>query len=246
MNPKIVFSDFDGTLTLGQSLTAHFFEILDLLKKHNIELVMVSGRSLSWGHFLMTHFPLAAAIMEGGGVIVTPDQFYEFEEEFLVGEKERKQINDVANQVAKKFPEIGLTRDSQGRVVDRAIPLSALNAHPKSEELKKAIFRFLEEKRAHFSISSVHINFWCGDVSKAKGINHFLKTHRSKVKPEECLYFGDAPNDEEAFAFFPNSIGVANIAPYLGRMKTKPKVVLQGKDKEGPLGVLSYLREVLK
>lgn len=231
---------------MGHSVTKQFFEIMDMLNSRNIELVVVSGRSLSWGHFLMTHFPLAAAIMEGGGVIVTHDPMYEFEEEFLVGEKERKQINDVANQVAKKFPEIGLTRDSLGRVVDRAIPLAALNAHPRSEQLKKDIFKFLEDKKTHFSISSVHINFWCGDVNKAKGINHFLKNHRPQVKIEDCVYYGDAPNDEEPFALFPNSVGVSNIAPYLGRMKVRPNTVLEGKDKEGPAGVLGHLKELLK
>ena len=41
----IFFSDFDGTLTKeGRELTRDFFEILDHVKNHNQELVIVSGR----------------------------------------------------------------------------------------------------------------------------------------------------------------------------------------------------------
>ncbi len=68
---KIVFSDFDGTLTNNGKLGAIFFDLLNIIEKGNSELVIVSGRSLSWGHFLLTHFPLKRVIMEGGGVIVS-------------------------------------------------------------------------------------------------------------------------------------------------------------------------------
>ena len=66
----IFFSDFDGTLTLDGHLTREFFDVVDFIKKHGHELVIVSGRSLSWGHFFLTHFPFNACIMEGGGVIL--------------------------------------------------------------------------------------------------------------------------------------------------------------------------------
>ena len=55
---KIVFSDFDGTLTNEKMLGSQIFDILDLTAKNNCELVVVSGRSVSWGHFLLTHFQL--------------------------------------------------------------------------------------------------------------------------------------------------------------------------------------------
>ncbi len=55
MKPKLVLSDFDGTLTEHTELTPKFFEILELLKASNIPLLIVTGRSLSWAHFLLTH-----------------------------------------------------------------------------------------------------------------------------------------------------------------------------------------------
>ena len=55
---KIIFSDFDGTLTNNGKLGAVFFDLLELIESRHSELVIVSGRSISWGHFLLTHFPL--------------------------------------------------------------------------------------------------------------------------------------------------------------------------------------------
>ena len=53
MFPSIVFSDFDGTLTDHTEFSPAFFEILSLLKEQNTPLVIVTGRSLSWAHFLI-------------------------------------------------------------------------------------------------------------------------------------------------------------------------------------------------
>ena len=83
----IFYSDFDGTLTKeGRELTREFFDILDLIAKYNHELVIVSGRSLSWGHFFLTHFPLRACIMEGGGVVLYLDDNGEIVEKPLVSQ----------------------------------------------------------------------------------------------------------------------------------------------------------------
>ena len=71
MLPKLVLSDFDGTLTKDGLLSAEFFKVLDLLEEYSIPFVIVSGRSMAWGHFLLTHTNLRSAIMEGGGVVIT-------------------------------------------------------------------------------------------------------------------------------------------------------------------------------
>ena len=67
---QIIFSDFDGTLTDGDLLGPVFFDVLNECNRLGLPLVIVSGRALSWGHFLLTHLPLSFAIMEGGGVVI--------------------------------------------------------------------------------------------------------------------------------------------------------------------------------
>ena len=71
--PKIVFSDFDGTLTEQGRFSPVFFDVLKLIKQNNSELVIVTGRPLSWAHFLLTHFDLDCVITEGGGMLSLRD-----------------------------------------------------------------------------------------------------------------------------------------------------------------------------
>jgi hydroxymethylpyrimidine pyrophosphatase-like HAD family hydrolase len=39
------------------------------------------------------------------------------------------------------------------------------------------------------------------------------------------MFIGDSPNDEPMFAFFPHSVAVANILPFLPRLKALPAYV---------------------
>lgn len=49
--PSIVFSDFDGTLTLDHYIIHRFIDVIDLLEKNNIPLVITTGRPIEWGYF---------------------------------------------------------------------------------------------------------------------------------------------------------------------------------------------------
>jgi HAD superfamily hydrolase (TIGR01484 family) len=239
---KIVFSDFDGTLTLeNREMTHDFFEILNLLKKNNIEFIPVSGRSLSWGHFFLTHFPsIKTTIMEGGGVISHSDGKI-IRDEPLVSNEELLRLKLYTEKMQQKFKGIPLSVDSYGRLSDRAIEFELMH-----EAAIEEVMRHMEEERINYSKSNVHINFWCGDVSKYLGVKTFMEKYRPNVLMDECLFFGDAPNDQSMFEFFPNSIGVSNIEKCLHKLTSKPKTILEGPENAGPAGVLNYLRSKLK
>ncbi|MBT7610453.1 MAG: HAD family phosphatase [Bacteriovoracaceae bacterium] len=242
MKPKIVFSDFDGTLTLGEDLTPTFFKILDLLSKNNIDLIPVSGRSLSWGHFLLTHLNFKYAIMEGGGVMTYKDKLGFIRNHYLVTNDEIKNLEQFSKSLIKKFLGLELTADSLGRVTDQAIELPLLS----HMGIKSDVESFMNEKNIHHSTSSVHVNFWCGEISKMRAIDHFLACEREDVKLKECVYFGDARNDQSCFLGFDHSVGVSNINAILDDLTHKPSIVLEGDDKIGPLGVYSFLSDALK
>ena len=142
MKPKIVFSDFDGTLTLGEDLTPTFFKILDLLSKNNIDLIPVSGRSLSWGHFLLTHLNFKYAIMEGGGVMTYKDKLGFIRNHYLVTNDEIKNLEQFSKSLIKKFLGLELTADSLGRVTDQAIELPLLS----HMGIKSDVESFMNEK----------------------------------------------------------------------------------------------------
>jgi HAD superfamily hydrolase (TIGR01484 family) len=233
----IFFSDFDGTLTTEGELTRDFFEIMDYIKKHGHELVIVSGRSISWGHFFLTHFPLKACIMEGGGVIVYRDERNEIVQEPLVSEHELKCLQNFTTKLEHHYPHVPLSADSFGRLTDRAIEF-----HLMDEKWIDEVMSFMDAEKINYSKSNVHINFWCGEISKFLGVKYFMEKYRSEAKQESCWFFGDAPNDESMFELFHNSVGVSNISHCLHKLNFKPRIILEGEENVGPKGVLNHIK----
>lgn len=221
----------------GRELTRDFFEIIDLIHKHGHELVIVSGRSLSWGHFLLTHFPLKACIMEGGGVIAYLDERGEIVEEPLVTTAELDRLRLFTTKLKHHFPHVPLSADSFGRLTDRAIEF-----HLMDEQWIEDVMKFMKDEEIIFTKSNVHINFWCGKISKYLGVVHFLHKYRPKVTQQDAWFFGDAPNDESMFELFHNSVGVSNIEKCLHRLNHKPRIILEGEENAGPKGVLNFVK----
>jgi len=243
MSYKIFFSDFDGTLTFGESLSPVFFDVLSEAKKHQGEFVIVTGRSLSWAHFLLTHFDLNYCITEGGGMI-SVKKSHALEDICLISPEEEKKLLAIVEKLKKYFPNLPLTTDSFGRRTDRAIDLFHLTGNKEKTDLKIKVEEFLDSEGAGHSTSSVHLNFWVGNLSKARASEEFMKRFFPSLKKKDCLFFGDGLNDQSMFAEFPYSVGVANVNQVLDRLNPKPSVILQGKALEGPSGVLHYLKEI--
>lgn len=233
----IFFSDFDGTLTHEGQLTRDFFDILDHVKKNGHELVIVSGRSVSWGHFFLTHFALRACIMEGGGVIVYRDAKGELAEEPLVSRAELDELARFTKELKHHYPHVPLSMDSFGRLSDRAIEF-----HLMDQEWINQVMDYMDQNKISYSKSNVHINFWKGEISKYLGVKYFLEKYRPNVSGDNCWFFGDAPNDESMFQFFYNSVGVSNIKDCLHKLKHKPRIILTGTENAGPHGVLAYIK----
>ncbi len=244
MQSKIIFSDFDGTLTLGTDLTSHFFEIIQLLNENDIPLVIVTGRSQAWGHFLLTHFPLLHVVTEGGGVISRRKNLesHLIEDQFMTSLKDRNNLEKISQDLLKKFPKLTLSADSQGRKADRAIELEVLS----ELEIYDEVADFLKKSGANVSRSNVHLNFWTGKISKYTTTKYLLENDFKQVSLEECLYFGDSLNDESMFEKLPYTIGVSNINNVLDQLKHRPHIILDGVENAGPRGVLNYLKKQSK
>lgn len=245
---KLVFSDFDGTLTHEDELTPQFFKILSFLKSKNIPLVIVTGRSKSWAHFLLSHIhDLNHVITEGGGNLtsVTIDDKGRrvLSDHLLIEKKYPKRLEVLTKELLQLFPGLELSVDSFGRETDRAIELSWLAERVEAEGEIREFFR---KNEVNYSTSNVHMNFWCGEISKSHAMDSFLSTVMPQVSREGSLFFGDSLNDESVFKDFPNTVGVANIEQVKEKFRCLPSVILEGKHNEGPYGVLNYLESLLK
>jgi HAD superfamily hydrolase (TIGR01484 family) len=244
MKPKLILSDFDGTLTEHTELTSKFFEILDQLKTHNIPLVIVTGRSLSWAHFLLTHLSaLDHVIAEGGGVLVSKDDMGFLHNHYFVEEMELDRLNHYSEKICKKYPGIRLSADSFGRSTDRALELFDLQKDP---ELFKRIKLDLDKDNINHSTSNVHLNFWCGEISKFNAVSKFMEKNYGDISLDETVYYGDSLNDQSMFQHLKYSVGVSNIKEVLKDMEYRPSIILEGDENKGPAGVLNHLSELLK
>lgn len=246
VKPKLVFSDFDGTLTLDDELRPEFFDVLTLLKSKNIPLVICTGRSKSWAHFLLSHFnDLRYVITEGGGVLTYVEERGGrklLRDVLLVDDSEVIRLEQAVLGLRERFVHLELSVDSFGRQTDRAIELSYLEENP---EIDKQVRAYFTEKKVNFSTSNVHMNFWCGEISKMNSIRHFLKEY-SDVKEEEVVFFGDSLNDESVFKELEHCVGVSNIEKVKDRFEFLPKIILEGEENKGIFGVLNYLTSALK
>jgi HAD superfamily hydrolase (TIGR01484 family) len=242
LKQKIVFSDFDGTLTVNGLLDPALFEIIGLLKDERTTLIIVSGRSLSWGHFLLTHLPLDIIIMEGGGVVLRKLAPENIDEHLMVDKDTVDKLEFYTKELVSKFPKIVLTADSFGRKTDRAIDKALMDSL--GIDVKKDVEWFFKERGISHSYSNVHLNFWMGNISKAAASEHVLKSYYPDHDPmNDCLFFGDAPNDSSMFRFFPNSVGVSNLSEFITQLDFTPRILLKGKENSGAFGVLNYLKE---
>ncbi len=241
--PSIVFSDFDGTLTCGRSINNRLLEIIALLEKKDIPLIIVTGRSVFWGYFLLSHFPyLKTIITEGGGVLTkiedTKDD-YNLIDKFFISQKEIDKLSRITDNLKQEFGEECFSKDSKGRITDRAIPLSYLR-----EDIQRArnIENLLKKEGANFTFSNVHLNFWIGNINKYSTIDFYLK--ENNIDEDSCVFFGDSLNDESVFKNMKNTIGVSNVKAVLNKLEYRPSTILKGEKYQGVEGVYNYLSEL--
>jgi len=239
---RYFFSDFDGTLTERGEISKHLLDLLEDLKKKKITFVLVSGRSASWGHFFLTHFPISYAVMEAGGVVLHKDhdkKRNKINMQVLATQIQLKKLEKISLNLHHLLPELEMAVDNTGRITDRAIELDSL----KNPKFLKSVQQFLLEHRCHYSVSNVHLNFSNIKNNKWSGVSflceNVLKKKIDTIQAQSC-FFGDAPNDEIMFKHFEHSVGVANILPYLNSMEHHPSHIAK---KSEIKGVLQFLKD---
>jgi HAD superfamily hydrolase (TIGR01484 family) len=230
-----LFCDFDGTLTEKGQIGEKFYQLFKKLKKIDYELIIVSGRSMAWGHFLLTHFPLRYSIMEGGGVVLKKEKS-EVENYYHCDAEALMKIEKITKRLLLKFSNLHLSSDSHFRKTDRAIPLQSMD-----EKTLKNVQDFLDKNEIYHSCSNIHLNFWAGSFTKYSSIEYWANKLENvdfhQIK-KQCLYIGDGLNDESVFEHFENTHGVQNIQKNIDRFKFKPKFITPSNEIEGVLEIV--------
>jgi hydroxymethylpyrimidine pyrophosphatase-like HAD family hydrolase len=119
------------------------------------------------------------------------------------------------------------------------------DAGPLPAEDLDRIVAIMRDAGAEAKVSSIHVNGWFGDWDKlamtrrlfAEQYGIDLDTDR-----EALTFIGDSPNDEPMFAFFPNSVAVANIRPFVPQLHSLPAYVTQA---EAGAGFVEFAEALL-
>lgn len=220
----LVASDMDGTMTQSGRFTSDLFRAFQILRKHNIRIVLITGRSAGWVNGLASLLPIDGAVAENGGIYFPSDtESHGIDLIKLQGTRlqHKDNLRKMFLELQKEFPQISEAPDNAYRVTDWTFSVDGLS----ETNLKR--MKFLCEKAGwDFTYSNVQCHITPIGQDKAKGLARlFSEIPNLKAENHEVLTIGDSPNDESLFDsnIFPCSVGVANIQKYVDRIQHLPK-----------------------
>jgi HAD superfamily hydrolase (TIGR01484 family) len=249
----VVFTDIDDTLTTHGRIPAEAFAAIWSLHEASIPVVLVTGRPAGWCDHLARMWPVAGVVGENGAFYFRYDtNARKLVTRFLLSEDERLDLmlrfGDLVQRILREVPGAAVASDQRYRIHDLAIDF-AEDVDPLPREQIDRIVALFEKAGAVAKVSSIHVNGWFGDYDKLSMIRTFarevleLDLDRDN---DRALYAGDSPNDEPAFAFFTNSVGVANVLHFTDRLQHPPAFVTEASGGQGFAELAERLLRVRK
>ena len=235
-----ILCDIDDTLTLHGRLPASAYQALWRLAEAGYAVVPVTGRPAGWCDLIARMWPVAGVVGENGALYFRYDQknrrmlrrYWKSEAERV---EDRRRLAVIRAEVLRRVPGCAIAADQGYREADLAVDFCE-DVAPLGQGAIDEIVACFTERGATAKISSIHVNGWFGNYDKLAMSRIFfadifhldLDTHRRQV-----LYAGDSPNDEPMFGFFPHSVGVANVLPFLDRLEARPAWVTAASGGDG-------------
>ena len=228
-----VLCDIDDTITTKGKLTAEAYTALWKLHDAQIHVIPVTGRSAGWCNMIIRQWPVKGVIGENGAFA-----FYWQDEKICTlvhpqADNTAHYLQELEKIILKQVPGCRVAHDQFSRRYDLAIDYC--EDEPRLDlDAAKRILALCHASGAEARISSIHVNAWFGSYNKLDMTRLFFS--RALNIPDArrfVLYFGDSPNDEPMFEYFPLSCAVENINPFLGELKALPAYVAKGQGGEG-------------
>ena len=139
----------------------------------------------------------------------------------------------MREDVLREVPGAGIASDQPYRVADLAVDFRE-DVPPLSPADIQRIVEIFERHGAHAKVSSIHVNGWFGDYDKlttSRAMMQELFGIDLAAERGNYVFAGDSPNDAPMFGWFPNAVGVANVADFADRLATSAAL-----DHRGPIG----------
>jgi len=227
---KAVLLDIDDTLTTDGKLTAEAYGALEQLKAAGKLVVPVTGRPAGWCDHIARMWPVDAVVGENGAFYFCLAQGklqQRFRDDAAVRARQRGRLAEIGERIVAAVPGCALASDQPYRETDLAIDYCE-DVAPMPLAAAQRIAGLMREAGLQAKISSIHVNGWFGEYDKL-AMTRLLFAERFgwdlAVRNREAVFAGDSPNDAPMFAFFDQSVGVANLRRFDSLDFERPKYV---------------------
>ena len=246
---RYVLADIDDTLTLNGRLPAVVFAAMERLQAAGVRTIPITGRPAGWCDHIARMWPIDGLVGENGAFYFRYDdhqrkmlrRYFKSEDQRSA---DRQKLEKLKFKILKKIPGCRVSADQAYREADLAIDYCE-DIPPLTMKEVDAIVRLFEEAGARAKISSIHVNGWFGEYDKltmTKTLFEEVFQDDLEAVKEDVIFIGDSPNDVPMFQFFPQSVGVANILQFKGKLVHDPAWVTQ---KEGGHGFAEMVNILL-
>ena len=245
-----LFFDIDDTLTTEGRLTAQAYSALERWKAAGKIAVPITGRPAGWCDHIARMWPVDAVIGENGAFYFYYDPAgRKLQKHFLYDEPtriaNRARMAAVRDHILASVPGCALASDQLYREADLAIDFCE-DVPALGLAGAERIAALMREAGMTAKISSIHVNGWFGDYDKLGMTRTFARERLGiELDPsgEGFAFAGDSPNDAPMFAFFRNSVGVANVRRYEALLAAKPAFITRGEAGTGFAELVTRLLE---
>lgn len=229
---RVVLSDIDDTLTSHGRLPAAAYAGMERIRSAGLLMIPITGRPAGWCDHIARMWPADGVVGENGAFYFHyNDANRKMIRRYWTSRKDRtvdeRRLAAVREKILSTVPGAAVSSDQPYRETDLAIDFCE-DVSPMSLDDVDRIVQVFVAAGAKAMVSSIHANGWFGDYDKLAMTRHLLQEvfcidldHAE----EEIVYVGDSPNDAPMFAVFLNSVGVANIQEFAGRLSAEPGYV---------------------
>ena len=245
---KGLLFDIDDTLTTHGKLTAAAYAAMERLKAAGRIVVPITGRPAGWCDQIARLWPVDAVVGENGAFYFWHDavaaklgrRYYDSDE---ARSQKRARLAAIAQRILREVPGCALASDQAYRETDLAIDYCEdVPALPLAAAQK--IAALMQAAGLTAKISSIHVNGWFGGYDKLSMTRNLFAERFGidlDASHREFSFAGDSPNDAPMFAFFENSVGVANIARFATTLPAQPRYITRGESGAGFVELIEHL-----
>ncbi len=237
---RFVLCDIDDTITDNGRLPAASLDAMERLRAAGIRVMPITGRPAGWCDHFARMWPIEGVVGENGAMFFRYDRearrmdrlYWKSPEERAA---DRDRMAALAREIPEKVPGAAVSADQAYRETDLAIDF-AEDVGPLPEAEIARIVELFEAAGATARVSSIHVNGWFGAYDKLGMTRRAMAVFFDcdiDIMSDAVVFVGDSPNDAPMFGFFPNSVGVANVRDFEGRLDAEPAWVTQGRGAAG-------------